>query len=544
MRMVQYISKYWNVFLLLTILVFAAYGNSLGNTFLSDDHGLEQVLPTMNLSYILARPTTGMLRNVVYFIVYIFASLTPWAFRLTNIAFHLANTILIFILVKKLMNQRTAFFSSVIFAVHPLLVESITWVAGGVYPQYSFFFLLALVSYLYSYQKKGLYALSVMSFALSLLSSDKAVVLFPLFVGVEFCFDNLKKNWQRLIPYFVATLILASALVFTSQVSQRVALLQNDYYQQRGNDDMFVKLPTILSSYFELYIWPQRLTFYHSEFHIPQLEFAIRLIVTGLFFLSGLVALYFNRKLAYWFLFFVTPVLLTLTPLRVAWAVAERYIYLSLIGLTTLSGYAISLLWQKKQLKTIITILFVLVIGALLTRTIIRNMDFRDDDALWLATNIYSPNSTQNLNNLGDYYARKGDYQKSITSYEKALKLNPNYADVYNNLANTYGQMGQSEKAISLYEKAISINPGLWQTYQNIASLYVNSKQYDLAVANMEKARDVHPEIARVWSNLGVTYQLAGLTDKARTAFEQALRLDPNEQGAIDGLAKISKSQL
>lgn len=538
MRLIRYISRYWYLFLLFTVLIFAAYGNSLGNAFVSDDHELERQLPTINTQYILNRPFE-LLRNVLYVSIYKLFGLQPFAFRFTNILFHLANTILVFMLIRKLVKETTAFFSAVLFAVHPILVESVIWISGGVYPQYSFFFLVSLVTYLYSYRRRKLYVMSVIFFVLSLLSSDKAIVLFPLYGALEWCFGDIKKHWKRLMPFAAITFAAGCFVLVTGRVEERLTVLHQDYYQSVGYDNLLLKVPTAFTSYFALFVWPQRLTFYHSEFQFSSLEFSIRIVITIFFLLVAIASTYTNKKLFFWFLFFVVPLLPSLTPFRIAWTVAERYVYLGTIGLTTLAACLMAFLWKLKRLTIITSFVFMFVLGGLIVRTVFRNMDFESDDSLWLATDKYSPNSTQNLNNLGDYYSRRKEYQRSIESYQKALALNPQYADVYNNLANTYSQMGQFEKAIELYEKALSLNPSLWQTYQNIAAIYVNNKQYPQAVAYMEKASKVRPELSRVWANLGVTYVLSGQTDKARDALTHALQLNPNEKGAQEALGLL-----
>ncbi len=72
-----------------------------------------------------------------------------------------------------------------------------------------------------------------------------------------------------------------------------------------------------------------------------------------------------------------------------------------------------------------------------------RNFDWKNQDTLWLATAKTSPSSHQNHNNLGDLYARRGEYEKAVEEFKKAIELKPDYGDAYHNLANVYHQIGK-----------------------------------------------------------------------------------------------------
>lgn len=533
--MIRSLAKNWLVFLILAALVFAAYSYSLGNGFVSDDHGLEQFLPQMNFQYLMGRPFS-LLRNVVYFAEYKVFGLTPWALRLSNILFHVVNTFLAFLIVKKTANQTVAFLAAAVFAVHPLTVESVAWIAGGVYPQYAFFFLLSL----YLYMMRVWYVGSILSFLFALFSSDKALPLFFIFPLYEWTYGSITRHWKRIVPYAIILLVVGVGFLFTNPFASRTSELIRDYYQPGGYDNPLHQIPSAFSSYFELFFWPQKLTLYHTELVFPAWEFAVRLIVTILFLIGVGLALLFRKKLAFWMVFFVIPLIPSLTPLRISWIVAERYAYLSTLAMAVMMSWIVFSLLKQKRVQAILFALYTIWIGLLITRTIFYTTAWKSDDTLWLAIDKYSPNSAQNHNNLGDLYGRRKDYRRSIEEYEKALKLNPYYGDVYNNLANTYAQMGQTEKAIETYEKALALNPRLWQTHQNIATLYINSKEFDRAIAEIQKALQIVPNNAKVWTNLGITFAAAGQLDKAIEAFNHALKLNPNEKGAVEGLKKIN----
>ena len=129
-----------------------------------------------------------------------------------------------------------------------------------------------------------------------------------------------------------------------------------------------------------------------------------------------------------------------------------------------------------------------------MTRTIVRNNDWKNQDNLWLAAERTSPNSQQNNNNLGDLYARRGDLVKAVYYFQKAVEINPRYADAYHNLGNVNRNMGKTEEAIKSYEKALEINPNIWQSYQNIGAIYYKAQNREKALEYFEKALVLVPD--------------------------------------------------
>jgi tetratricopeptide (TPR) repeat protein len=255
-------------------------------------------------------------------------------------------------------------------------------------------------------------------------------------------------------------------------------------------------------------------------------EYFLRLAVFILF-LGFTIWLFFKkRQLSFWPGLFLIGLLPMLTPWGISWIVAERYVYFSSLGIFVLAA----LLFQKAE-KNIgpktVSVVFAVILALLSLRTIARNRDWQNQDSLWLATAKTSPSSAQNHNNLGDLYGRRGELDKAVEHFKKAIELQPNYGDAYHNLANTYGQMGKIELAIENYQKALEFNPGLWQSDQNLAAIYFNQEKFDLAAQHQEKAVTLNPQNASLHYNLAVIYQKLGENEKANQEFQKALEIDP-----------------
>ena len=104
----------------------------------------------------------------------------------------------------------------------------------------------------------------------------------------------------------------------------------------------------------------------------------------------------------------------TLTPFRLNWIVAERYLYLPILGILAPFGLGLIKLSQMVKVKGLVYVSLIIIITLLSVRTIIRNIDWKNEDNLWIATGKTSPSSPNTHNNLGDVYGRLGDKQKAL----------------------------------------------------------------------------------------------------------------------------------
>ena len=480
------------------LLVALLYLPFLGNAFVSDDiGGIVNGVSHWTWLEAIGWPRVIHLGVLLQYWTYQLFGPVPWPYRFTNILFHMGNAVLVFLIVKKLSKPTIAFVASLLFAIHPLTIESITWISGGVYAQYTFFFLLSF--WLYLSRKIG----SVFCYFLSVLISEKAVPLVFVFMLYEWVYGNMKKNWLRLIPFFVVSICFI--LFYISRLEVRVADLQQANYQTTsGLYNPFQQIPLAISSYLALFVWPQALTLYHSSFRLTTWELGFRMLVTIGFFVIALYGVVKKKPFGFWIGWFVIGLGITLLPVKIAWIVAERYAYLSIIGLSVVVGMLFDTLLYKKQLKVPIICLGVVVVFALCARTIVRNSNWRTEDSLWVATVRISPYDQHSWNNMGDVYSRHGQYEKSIDAFTKATEINPNYADAYHNMGYTYVQMKKYDEAIPFFEKAVSINPNLWQSYQNLAFIAAARKDYQKAIQFLEKALQIEPHDAVLQENIKV----------------------------------------
>jgi len=510
----------------LAILVFIVYFNSLNNEFLSDDiSGI--VNENLNDFHYVVKSLPTFLPHFFYYLINNIFGKVPWAFRSLNILFHLGSALLVYFLTSLLVNRKTAIISAVIFSIHPLLTESVSWISGTPYTQSAFFILAALVFYILSSQKKSCYYFSNIFFLLALFSSNKAIV-YPFFLfALELSNNSLKRNWRKLIIPFGAGLFWT--LFSIGQIPERLQTLETQHYQKTHTVNPFFQIPVAISSYLILLFWPQKLTLYHSELNFTNLEFIGRVIIL-LIYLTAIGISFFkkqHRRYFFWLAFFGISLLPTLTPFGISWIVAERYVYLGAIGIIIAFSIFFNRFFKEKKILPLGVALLIIISLALGIRTIVRNNDWQNQDNLWIAAGKISLHSPQNHNNLGDMYARHNNYEESIRHFQLAIKLKPGYADAYHNMAITYKKMGNINAAIENYKKALEFNANLWQSCQDLAVIYYDQNNYEMSQKYAQMAIKIAPENGNLYANMAIIYNKIGKKEEARRIIEEGLRLDP-----------------
>lgn len=462
--------KNWKwVPLILSGVVILAYANGLNNDFVSDD--ISAIVDNPHRAEFLWNARQWPMGAVLYGIrsvVARVAGLNPIPYRLVNVLFHLGTTNLLFLILSGTIGFGLAFASALIFAVHPILVEGVTWISGVPYSGYAFFILLAF--WLYRHEGKRInYWLSIVSYLAALSFQAIGMAFAPILTIYEIFNKRIRKSWWKLIPFWLIGGIFA--LFMINQVSAREAAnaIASGWTAERYNS--LIQIPVAIGSYVQLFFWPDKLTLYHSEMSFTENGFGILVVISLVVLALFIWGLFKEKRLSFWLAWFVLSIAPTLTPWGVNWVVAERYVYLGTIGLvvSTLVLYQ-RLIGRRIPREINLSILLIISI-LLLARTITRNADWKNQDSLWLATAKYSPSSAQNHNNLGDVYSRRKDYAKAVEEFKTAIAINPRYADAYHNLGNAYLSLGKLNEAENSYYKALEFNPKLWQSAAQLEAL-------------------------------------------------------------------------
>src|SRR3989338_4019577 len=134
-------------------------------------------------------------------------------------------------------------------------------------------------------------------------------------------------------------------------------------------------------------------------------------------------------------------------------------------------------IWERISYLVCITFFVILLFAAFR-----RNILWGDDIVLWRDVVKKSPYRARGHNNLGNAYNNKGQYDRAIENFNKALALDPNYTHAYYNLGAAYGNKGQHDMVIESFNKAIALNPNDALAYYNLGTAYNNKGQHDRAI--------------------------------------------------------------
>ena len=515
------------IFLTLTFICLLVYANALSNGFVSDD------FDSIVRNRILAHPPAyyGLYPSLIFnFLIFLVAKLNPFLYHLVNILLHALVTVMVFLLLRLFFKTSSSFLASCLFAVHPVHVEAVTWISGRPYIITAFFVLAGYFLYYVAVgsinplrvdekegppllQKRSLdarfkitpYVICLLFFSYYMIGNFNFYFLFPfLLVLSDISLGLWRKNYKKWIPFFAIAFVRMS--LATSIISKRITDVKIDVGVSS------VKNPVIFFVYsffthLKLFIWPDKLTFYHDPSFAPAFLLHYNLLI----FLPILIFLFLVFKKARLFFFGISFFILflapTYSPIPVSALIAERYVYIPSIGLSLCAAF----LYEKgaarfRAARNGILALFIFVCLAYAFRTVVRNKDWKDEDTFWkktLQTSAYSPRAH---NNMGIVYIREKKYEKAVAEFEKASQLDPEYALAYFNLGDLYTLLGKKDLAMDFYNKAIQLRPWYQNTYNNLGALQINIGQNQGAVPLLLKAIELDPDFAAAHFNLAVAY--------------------------------------
>ncbi len=416
----------------------------------------------------------------------------------TNIWLHALNSGLVFLFIWLLTrgNWLVSFFGGLIFAIHPMHVESVAWVSERKDVLYGFFFLLSLVSYLRytdSRQYKWL-ALTLLFFILSCLSKAMAVSLVPVLFLLDWWRNRsfmAVTNWVEKIPFILVALITGGIAINIQQGDNLNGLLYGLEGAKQSLSTTQISLfnRCIFASYgmseyiFQFFV-PNGLSFFYpypdeALCNLPIPSSYYRGI--PILFLLGGLALWstrYTKSLLFGFGFYVVTVLLVSQILSVGIVIrADRYTYLPYIGLTIGLLMLIEQWTSRNQtLRYGIWGVVGLVCLFWIQQTIKRVDIWQNTDTLLSDGLKQYPNSSHILGLIGAYYGKNGKIQEAKNYLEQAIhqKYPVKNVTVYESLGNAYGTLNNPQKAVEMFSEAINISPIRGSAYYNRAIAYSN----------------------------------------------------------------------
>jgi Tfp pilus assembly protein PilF len=159
------------------------------------------------------------------------------------------------------------------------------------------------------------------------------------------------------------------------------------------------------------------------------------------------------------------------------------------------------------------------------------------------ALGYLAPDNADALNNLGQRYQQRGEYEKAIVEYKKALAMRPRFHTVYNNLAVCYGKLKRYPEAQAALEQCIAIKPDDFFAMNNLAVMMFESGRHDEALRFAERAIRTEPGYANGHVTYGTVLAVTRRYDEAEREFKEALRLDPQNEAAKENLQRLKAAR-
>jgi tetratricopeptide (TPR) repeat protein len=432
----------------------------------------------------------------------------------TNVLLHCLAVVLLFVALERMTGAlwRSAFVSAV-FAVHPLHVESVAWIAERKDVLSAFFFMLTLVAYLYYTRSPsvGRYLTVALAVVLGLMSKPMLVTLPFVLLLLDYWplgrFKARRSNTRRRVLQLVLEKI---PLIALSAVSSIVTFLA-----QRGAIGWTEQLPVSarISNALVAYVvyirqmfWPAGLAvFYpHPESRLPVWEISLALIV-----LVGITAaaFVFRKQAPYfvtgwlWYLGMLVPVI---GLVQVGWqGHADRYTYLPQIGLYIAVTWAVADLirsWRFQRMALGVAAL--IVVSALSWRGWLQTSYWRDSETLFTHALAVTSNNDVALNNLGIIFLDKGQLDDAISKLEAAIDLRPENAPAHDNLAKALLKKGQVAEAMVHYRKFLELEPENVEARNTLGTALIQQGHVREALDQWQEALALQPENGNAASNL------------------------------------------
>ncbi len=482
------------------------------NPLLSAAEGWRQIWSSF------ARPADYFpLTNSIYRLEWMLWSVQPAGYHWVNLGLHALNALLLWRLLR-LLRIPGAWLAAALFALHPVQVETVAWVAQLGRVLMTFFALAALWSWARFFKKDTraralFYLAALVFFVAALLSAGAAVILPAIFLLALW----LKRKplalarWAQLAPFF----LLAAASVWWRSSAQLL-----EFFTANPGAHLLQASWAFCLSLAKL-AWPLPLVFDYPAGPAVPLAYLWPALILLAVLVAWISVRSAGRSVAAALLFFGVALLpaLGVPP-------ADHAQYLAAIGPLALLAAGIALFAARKAawLQPAVAVLLLGSLGAVTWR---HSADFRDAETLWRTTLARNPQSALAHAQLGLLLDQRGAVEEAVAEYRAALASQPEDAEANNHLGYALARMGQPYAALPYYEKSLAANPESASAQRNLTALLLQMGREDEALAHLLKLAQLEPWDAGLEQLLGDIYARRRDVPAAMEHWKRALELDP-----------------
>ena len=539
----------WLAALVLIGFVFVAYSQVVHFDFIWDDEahvtqnpcvigplGLKEIWTTTRAVYYpLVLTTFWALHKIV--------GLAPWPYHVLNVVIHAISAVLLWRVLRQL-NVAGAWLGAALWALHPVLVQSVAWVTELKNTQSGLFYLLSIFWFLKFDAKKSergrwwRWALSLLFFTFAILSKPSTVML-PVALALCLWWRRGRVRHTDLASIVPFALVSAAVSAWTIWEQKFHAGAIGAEWAQTPLERLIIAGRAIWF-YAGKLSWPHPLIFIYPRWLIDSRQLAAYLpLVVALAGLAVLLSIgaTWRRPVLFAALYFVATLFPVLGFFNVYFFrysfVSDHFQYLASMGPVALAGAAISVTIDRLRWKSVLRPAFggalLVILGVLTWR---QTSIYRDLVTLYTKTLGENPQCWMAHYNLGIVLRGRGETEQAISHYREAIALRPHYAEAHYNLARLLVDKGAVDDAIAHYERTLLINPEDAEAHNNLGAALFESGRRAEAIAHYERALEIRPNHAGASLNLANALVLKGDIDGAIVRYVAGLASSPDQPEA------------
>jgi len=464
----------------------------------------------------------------------------PFGYHLVNVALHICNALLVWRICAAL-EIPGAFPAALVFAVHPLHVESVAWIIERKNVLSGFFYLLAILAYLRfsgpgqtAGNRRLAYAAAVLCSLAAVLSKSAAATCPAAMLLLTWCKTG-RLNRGQMTGALVIAALCVPILALTIWMEQHQTGAR--FYASGLTIAQRVVL-ALYACWFYLgkTLWPVGLSFVHERWSVEPAHWRFilsALAAVGLILLAWRGRRRLGRGPLTAVLFFGGTLLPALGFVDFYYMrysfVADRFAYLASLAPICLvcgAGAVLAHRFVAPARRTLsgVAIAVILVLAGLARQ---RASLFGRPEALWADAVEKTPGAWLASNNLGRLLADRGRIEEAQSRYEAALRYNPDYAEAHNNLAVVLAKRGRIDEAVRHLRRAAELIPSYAEALNNLGNLLLQQGRIPEAIEHYRRVLALKPDLGLAHCNMGLALALQGQRPQAEACFREALRLDP-----------------